>query len=91
MLARLEGGERDNDSAHLRQGIAELYLKLGEQSDAAHWYIEAAKYVEWCELGLRAIALAKRAVAVAPESLEAQRELRRLWGKYGIEGEPPPN
>lgn len=26
---RLEGGERDNDSAHLRTGIAELHLALG--------------------------------------------------------------
>lgn len=61
LRARLEAGEVDNDTAHLRQGIAALYLSIGDENAAGHWYVEAAKFVEWCELGLRALAIVKRA------------------------------
>jgi hypothetical protein len=79
-------GGKDNNRGSRRAAIAAGYERIGERDQAAHWYVEAAKYAEFSEQGLAALALAKLAVRVAPDDLAARREYTRLMKTYGPEG-----
>jgi hypothetical protein len=82
-------GGKDDSRGSRRAAIAAVYERIGEMNQAAHWYIEAAKYAEFSEAPFAALAKAKHAKRIAPDNLVAHREYVRLWEKYGP-GEPPP-
>lgn len=83
-----KGLDGDDARGSQRAMIADHYLQLGDVTAAAKWYLEAARRAEWSELGIVPLTWAKRAVTVAPESLDAWREYKRQWGRAGLEGEP---
>ena len=83
-------GGKDDAHATRRASIGAEYQRLGLADQAAHWFLEAARYAEFSEQGLMALAHAKAAAAIAPESLVVRREYGRLWKKYGPPGVPDP-
>lgn len=84
----LASSGRDDAHASRHAAIAVEYKRIGEFESAALWYIKAAKYAEFSERGLIAVAHAKAAAATAPNNLDARREYDRLWTKYGPGGKP---
>lgn len=82
--------EKDDARGTTRVAIANLYLRDGQVEEAERWFLEAARYSEWCELGMMSLIWAQYACRANPNSLAARREYKRQWERQGMSGEPPP-
>jgi len=82
MIQDLAEGLRDDHHGTHRFQIGASYERLGMKEEAANWYLDSAKWAEFCETNTTIVNSARRAKALAPLNLRIVREANRLLGKY---------
>lgn len=75
----LKNGDDSQATKHMQ--IAQFYLRINRTTEAAQWYLKAARHAAWSE-NLIAIFFAKKATEIAPENAEARTTYADLRARF---------